>query len=234
MSTELLQLYSQQWWLADGSQTVWNFSFSDGYLSRDYVKAYSIDPDDVTTEIVVDDAMFTGEFQLTIDSPAVPVGHTLVIYRDTPKTGPLVNFVDGARVSETSLDTIARQAIHVAAEVLDGSGGFITDQLGFKNMKQVPYTGASVVSDADSGRCHYKTDHTGVTVPDTLDVTFLSTIVNDSASPMSITFDDALAIMQGSDDFTGAATWTLAPRNTLSIYHPANGRWFISGYATAS
>jgi hypothetical protein len=232
MSTLLLQLYSQNHWLADGSQTIWNFTFADGYLSKSFVKAYQFDPVGNKTQISVDDSMFIGEFQLQV-TPAIPAGYTFVVLRDTPKDAPLVNFADGARVSEVSLDTVARQAVHIAAEVLDGSGStLLTDELGFKNMKQEVYTGSSVVVLADRGKAHYKSDGTGVTVPNTLATTFLSTIINDSDDPMNVTFDSAIAILQGSGDYVGKTSWVIAPRNTLSIMKVAGGRWYISGDAT--
>lgn len=230
MSTELLQLYSQNHWLADGSQTIWDFTFADGYIDEAYVKAYQVSPGGATETIPVTHGMFIGEFQLEIDPP-VPDGYTLVIYRDTPKDEPLVDFADGARVSETSLDLIARQAVHIAAEVLDGSGvSLITDEIGFRAMQQKGYTGSSIVLTVDGGRSHYKTDATAVTVPNTLPVEFLTTIINDNSSEyMNVAFDDAIAVQQGSDDFVGSDTWTLAPYNSLTIMKVADGRWFIAG-----
>lgn len=232
MSTTLLQLYSQNHFAADGTQTVWDFTFANGYIRKAFVKAYYRDTIGNRTELTVLEEDFIGEFQITI-SPAVPADYVLVIYRDTPKDAPLVDFGDGARVSEVSLDTVARQAVHIAAEVLDGAAlGLFVDDLGFKAMKQEAYTGSSVVGMSDNGKSHYKTDHTPVTVPNTLPSTFLSTIINDSTSSMNVTFDDAVGILQGSDDHTGTDAWTIAPRNSLSIMKVASGRWFISGAVT--
>lgn len=229
MSTELLQLYSQNHWLADGVQTVWNFTFADGYISEAYVKAYYLDGLDNKTEVF---GTLTGEFQLTVDPP-VPADMRFVILRDTPKDAPLVNFSDGARVSEVSLDTIARQATHIAAEVMDGSGQTILlDEYGFKSMKRIVYTGASVVLVADNGRAHFKTDATGVTLPDTLPDDFLSTIVNYNAGTMNVLFTDAVAVLQGDADTAGKDTWVLDPNNSLTVYKAGTGMWFISGSAT--
>lgn len=229
MATELLQLYSQNHWLSDGTDTIWNFTFADGYISRSYVKAYTLDDANVKTQVPLTDDNFVGPFQLSI-TPNIPEGLRFVVLRDTPKDAPLVNFQDGARVSEASLDMIARQATHIAAEVMDGSGQTILlDEYGFKVMQQVPYTGASVVAVADMGRAHYKTDGTGVTVPNTLPDTFLSTILNDSTDSMNITFASAVAVLQGADDTAGQASWVLAPNNSLSIYKVRSGMWYISG-----
>lgn len=229
MSTELLQLYSQRHWLADGTQTIWDFGFADGYISRSYVEAYYLDELNNITEVPITNDMFVGPFQLEVDPP-VPANHRFVILRNTPKDAPIVNFQDGAKVSELNLDQIARQAVHIAAEVMDGSGQTILlDQYGFKAMKQLPYTGVSTVLQADNGRAHYKSDATGVIVPDTLPTEFLSTLINDNAAPMNITFDDAIAVQQGSVDETGKDTFVLAPNNTAVIYHVRTGMWYISG-----
>jgi len=175
--------------------------------------------------------MFTGPFQLQV-TPAIPAGHTFVILRDTPKNAPLVNFQDGARQTELSLDTIARQATHIAAEVMDGSGQTVLlDEFGFKAMRRVTYSGSSSVTLADNGRAHYKTDGTGVTVPNTLPNELLTTIVNNSSGTMNVVFDDAVAVLQGSNDTFGKASWVLAAKNSLSLFKVEDGLWFISGKA---
>jgi hypothetical protein len=230
MSTQLLQLYTQNHWLVDGVDTIWNFTFADGYISRDYVKAFYSDELGNRTSIPVSADMFIGPFQLEI-TPAVPAGYTLVVYRDTPKDAPLVNFSDGATVKESNLDLIARQAVHIAAEVMDGSFGGLTDEYGFKALKQVPYTGPSVVNLADNGRSHFKTDGAAVVVPNALPTTFLTTVTNHSASTMNVVFDSAVAYMQGGDG-TPSATWALSARSFLQLNKVAPGVWYISGQAT--
>lgn len=234
MATLIQQLYSQSHWdTIDGVQTIWNFTFSGGYILPAHVKAYYIDVSGARTEVPVTEDMLIGEFQLQV-IPAIPANaQRFVIYRDTPKDLPLVDFEGGAVVNEPNMDRAAKQAVFCAAEVLDGAGmSFLTDDIGFKMMKQMPYTGSSVVQTVDNGKSHYKTDATAVSVPDTLSVTFLSTIINDHATlSMTITFASALAIMQGGSDAVGKASWVLAPRQSLSIMHVANGRWFISGKA---
>jgi len=114
------QLLSQTSYDTDGVTTVWNFSFSDGYLDRDYVKVQLLDKaTGVVTQHPITDVNFLGDFQLTL-TPAFPTGSELTIYRDTPKDAPLVNFADTASLTEISLDTNARQAVHIAAESNDG------------------------------------------------------------------------------------------------------------------
>lgn len=106
------------------------------------------------------------------------------------------------------------------------------NDFGFKAMKQNAYTGASTMQAADNGKAHFKTDSSAITVPNSLDVTHLSTIINYGSSPMSVTFSGAVARLQGSDDFAGYSTWTLAPYNTLNVMKVVNGGWLISGKAT--
>lgn len=230
MATNLLSLYSQQHWLADGSTIDWNFTFADGYISTAYVKAYKVSPTGTETEIAVSSGMFIGPFQLRI-SPAVEAGYRLVVYRDTPKNARLVDFSGGARVDEASLDLIARQAVHIAAEVLDGARvDFAGDDVGFRSLRQNVYTTASVVIADDNGKAHYKTDGTGVVVPDTLPVGFITSIVNDSDSPMGVNFTGETAYVQGSA--ASGVTFALQARQVLTITKVATTRWFISGFVT--
>lgn len=231
MSDPYLQLYSQNWWVADGSQTIWNFTFENGYIDKAYVRAHTIDASGAKTEITLGDGNWTGPYQLTI-TPAVVAGLTLVIYRDTPKEHPLVNYTTGARLTAGNLDEANDQAIDLIQELLDATGNLDLSDLGFKALKHVPYTGASVVQPGDNGKAHYKTDGSTVTVPNTLPVEFLATIINDSMSVMNVGFDTAVGIMQGSTSTDGATSWALQPRNVLSITKVADGRFFISGFAS--
>jgi hypothetical protein len=119
MATNLYTLASQNWWEADGTSEVWPITFAGGYIDRAHVKAWKrATLQDLPTAIPVTDDMFVGDFQLKI-SPPVPDGWIVAIYRDTPKTEPLVNFQDGSNFSEASLDTNAQQAVFIAAETQD-------------------------------------------------------------------------------------------------------------------
>ena len=123
MATATLTLGSQNRWLADGSTTDWNFNFSGGYISTDHVFAYSLSngATPIRNDYVITGASFVSQFVLRI-SPAVPSGHTLVIFRDSRNNGlPLADFVDGGGISETDLDAIARQSIFVNQETLDSA-----------------------------------------------------------------------------------------------------------------
>ena len=118
MPTPKLQLLSRTQYDTDGSTTVWNFNFSGGYILQDHVKAYYDSPLGVRTVVTVTPAMLIGTWQLQI-TPAIPVGNVLTIYRATPKDNPMVDFTDRGNISEIALDTLARQAIFVAAEASD-------------------------------------------------------------------------------------------------------------------
>lgn len=253
MATLAEQLYSQTHYAGiDGVQTVWDFSFSGGYILPEHVKAYYLDAEGARVEVTVTEDMLIGEFQLQV-IPAIPASATrFVIYRSTPKDVPLVDFTDGALVGEANLDRIARQAVFVAAEVLDGAsvssigldsilerlaaleatapgdGG----QLGFKSLKRNVYSGSSTVLSTDNGKAHFKTDGTSVTVPDTLPVEFLCTVANLSDNTMYLEFTgDAFARLQGSDDTSSLAYWALSPWNTLTIWRASPDQWLISGKA---
>jgi hypothetical protein len=247
MSTLLDQLYSRNIWLADGSQTVWNFTFagpvSDNsltYISREHVKAYWQDEAGSRTEYVFQDADWLGDYQLNV-IPAPPAGQVFVIYRQTPRERPLVDYNDGAAVSETSLDTNARQAVYLAQEALDLSG-IDNDDYGFKALKQVPYTDASTVVQVNNGRSHYKEDGTQVIVPSTLLTEYLTTIINNSDDPMLVTFADEYDVdgitpipsgdvghQMGDVSPVGVASFTILPRNAVGLNKVSDGHWFFNG-----
>lgn len=139
---------------SDGVQTIWDFSFSGGYIDKSHVKATYTSPSGVKTPVVVTDSMFIGPFQLNL-TPPVATGF-LTIYRETPRAVPLVDFSDGARITESSLDTVARQSVFIAAELLDqllvqsaptpGSAAALEANLGditsaLKNAGMVKYLG---------------------------------------------------------------------------------------------
>lgn len=151
MSTLTQQLYSQSHWLADGTQTIWNFSFSGGYISREHVRAYTRGPleTDPRVDLVIAPEDFIGDFQISI-VPAVTSGHTLIIYRDTPKDLPLVDFADGANINEVSLDTVARQAVFIAAESADFLGVTTTADLAALAATAIANAGAAAASAANA------------------------------------------------------------------------------------
>lgn len=245
-ATLVQQLYSQNHWAGiDGVQTIWNFTFAGGYIFKSHVKAYYLDAAGARVPVTVTEDMLIGPYQLQV-IPAIPATATrFVIYRDTPKDLPLVDFVGGSVVSEANLDRAAEQSIFCVAELLDGV--FADDvydlrsrlaaleaqseDWGYKALKRNAYTGSSTVQAADNGKCHYKTDGTAVSVPNTLPLEFLCTIANYSSSSMTVSFSSGTARLQGAADSTDHATWTLSAWNTLNIWKAADGGWLISGKA---
>lgn len=111
----------------DGSTTIFNFTFTGGYLDRPHVKALILDADTRLTkrQQVIQAGDFIGPFQLRI-LPAPAANEILVIYRDTPKDLPLVDFTDGAILNERNLDRNAKQAVFIAAEAFDQVTNAIT------------------------------------------------------------------------------------------------------------
>jgi len=109
-------------WLADGTTEIWDFSFTGGYLTQDTVKAFYKSPAGVRTDLVVAGANFIGPYKLRF-TPAVPSGYELSVYRDTSNGGlPFVDFQDGSSISESSLDTVAKQSVFTTTEAIDQAG----------------------------------------------------------------------------------------------------------------
>lgn len=117
MPSPIAQLLSRTEYAGDGVTTSWEFSFSGGYLDRGHVKAYTETATGFRTQLTIMPGDFIGDYTLNLG--VVPVDTNLLIYRDTPKDLPLVDFVDGGRVTEASLDLIAKQAVFIAAETVD-------------------------------------------------------------------------------------------------------------------
>lgn len=110
-------LYATNRFPGDGMTTQYEISFVGGYLDRAHVKAYVEGSDLVQTPVTLNPGNFIGQYTIGGLTP-VPVGSTLVIYRDTPKT-PIVDFVNGSRFTESNLDTATRQGSFIAAEGAD-------------------------------------------------------------------------------------------------------------------
>lgn len=109
--------------VGDGVKTVWDFNFAGaegtpGYISKDHVKAFTVTPAGLRTDITILSAMWVSPTSIRI-TPAIASQTVLTIYRNTPKDKPLVNYTTNAIITEANLDTTARQAIYASAEVLD-------------------------------------------------------------------------------------------------------------------
>lgn len=103
----------------DGSQTTFEVSFAGGYISRSHISARLFrDIDGTFTDVLFD---WVNAYTVRVSAP-VPVGYTLRVYRKTPIEQPLVDYSDGALLSEVNLDTANKQAIFAAAEAADAFG----------------------------------------------------------------------------------------------------------------
>ena len=106
----------------DGVTTSYEINFVGKYLDKSHVFAYV--EDDVTgarTPVAITAANWLNDTTLQGMS-AVPVGKTMVIYRNTP-AAPLVDFVSGAWLTPNALNTATRQGLFKAVESSDGGGG---------------------------------------------------------------------------------------------------------------
>lgn len=114
-------LYATNKFPGDGVTTQFEFAFSGGYMAKADVKAYIENQTTFArTAVTVTEAMFVNATTLALGVSA-PVGSSMVIYRDTPKTGPLVDFVGGSRITESNLDKVAKQSVFIGAEVTDAT-----------------------------------------------------------------------------------------------------------------
>lgn len=100
----------------DGATTTFDFNFTGGYIDQSHVKAYVYD--DTSGLTAPWTPVFIGASTVKYE-PALPSTKYLVIYRDTQKTVPLVDFSTGAPMTEENLDMTAEQSIFVAAEMAD-------------------------------------------------------------------------------------------------------------------
>lgn len=122
--------YAFNQWATDGQHINFQINFAGvapGYLSRGDVKYYITDLiGNVTTAVaVVPTAAWQSDSVIqmtTTGGVPYPTGSYLFIFRDTPKDQPEPDFNDGSVIDETNLDTGFRQAIYVAAEMVDKFG----------------------------------------------------------------------------------------------------------------
>lgn len=115
---------SMQQFDGNGSQTSFDFSFAGGYIYAQNVKAYKYNLASGLT-VAIDPVVLTGPSTIeVIPAPAAvnverTVGEVLVVYRDTQKTVPLVDYATGAVMDEANLDMSNKQAVFIGAEMVD-------------------------------------------------------------------------------------------------------------------
>jgi hypothetical protein len=97
--------------VADGSTTRWTFSFAGGYILPEHVKV-SIAGAEATTAVLETAGTVVIE-------PALADGVEFEILRRTPVDSLLVDWANGADISENNLDASTRQAVFAAAETED-------------------------------------------------------------------------------------------------------------------
>lgn len=110
---------SMQEYPGNGTNGPWEFNFagpSPGYIDQSHVKAYRYDPS--TGQTYSQTLTFVGPNQVTT-SDVIPTGQFVVVYRDTPKNAPLVDYTEGSVMDEANLDTSNEQAVYAAAEMID-------------------------------------------------------------------------------------------------------------------
>ena len=162
----------------DGVTTQFEFSFSGGYMDKSHVKAYIEDAVTLArTPIEVLPTMFVGDFTLNL-GVAAPVGKNMVIYRDTPKSGPLVDFTTGSRLTEANLDKVAQQSVFIGAETADATNADVVAQL--------TTTAQAVLDAADAATAAATAAHVSELNADASEANALTSANNAAASAASI------------------------------------------------
>lgn len=130
----------------DGVTSSYEINFVGKYLDKAHVFAYI--EDDTTgdrTPVPIMPANWLNDTTLQ-GMPVVPVGSTMVIYRNTPAF-PLVDFVDGAWLTPNALDTATRQGLYKAVEAADSGGGAPGGgggPVGWNDIQGKPYASSTV------------------------------------------------------------------------------------------
>ena len=138
---------SQAHYVANGVDSLFDFAFAGGYIDPSHVKAY-YKVGTVTTAVPV---VLVTPSRASI--PGVPTGAKLVIYRDTPRNEPLVDWLSRGQIDRTGLDISAKQALFVAAEEADwrgiGTVGDVTDIAAQASAAAASATSNAALADAD-------------------------------------------------------------------------------------
>lgn len=116
---------TMQYYAGDGNAArTFEINFDGGYIARSDIKAFAVKDD--SRERVDYTLTFIGPNSIKLNA-AVPVGWTVLLYRDTPKARPLAKFVDGAVISAYNLDRNAQQAVFAVAEMVDRFDSVVYD-----------------------------------------------------------------------------------------------------------
>lgn len=109
---------SQTFHNTNGVTEEWDLSLSGGYLSRDHVKAYFYPTGNLEDARQPKTFTWMNATRIRI-TPALAGGGKLLIQRETPRDDLLVQFTNTADFNKDNLMTLGRQAIFVAAELID-------------------------------------------------------------------------------------------------------------------
>ncbi len=109
---------SQTFHNTNGVTEEWDLSLSGGYLSRDHVKAYFYPTGNLEDARQSKSFTWMNATRIRI-IPALAGGGKLLIQRETPRDDLLVQFTNTADFNKDNLMALGRQAIFVAAELID-------------------------------------------------------------------------------------------------------------------
>ena len=104
----------------DGDGTVGPFIFDKGYLNKSHVKCY-LNGNSVGFSFI------TGS-TINLDV-ATEIGDVLVIKRETPELDPIVDFNNGALLTEQNLDESTLQVLYVTQESIDQLDGVLSSDI---------------------------------------------------------------------------------------------------------
>lgn len=166
----------------------------------------------------------------------MPIGGMMMIARrglgdiTISPSGATINSQETLTLLESGSEVFLVKVAANTWDVLHGTDPVIP--LGYKSLIQTAYSGSSVVTGANNGKSHSKSDATPVLVPSTLPVNFLCSIVNKhDTQSMTVSFNGGVqAFIQGKS--TSATSYSLAPNSILHITRVDSSKWFVSGNAT--
>jgi hypothetical protein len=107
-----MAFYSRVTYTGAAGQAYWAVSFP--FIQRSHVSVY------LDTVLQADGVDYTWATDAVIQFTVAPAdGVVILLERRTPITGPLVDFQNGAQLTESDLDTTAQQAVYLAQELQD-------------------------------------------------------------------------------------------------------------------
>ncbi|QVE65569.2 tail fiber protein [Ralstonia phage vB_RsoP_BMB50] len=210
---------SMQNFLSDGVTTSYDFNFAGGYIDVSHVKAYIYHTESGITE-AIDPVVLTGPNTIQV-IPAVPLGDYLVVYRDTPKDQPLVDYTTGSVLDEANLDKANQQAVFATAEMadrFDAINASSADAIERSFLALTTAQAADAKSDtaiADSAAAVITADAAEVTAANAL-------AVAEDAVAAATGFEVNLEVFTPNDTTPRGVDFQLG-----TVASPGNQRWFV-------